>query len=159
MQLSAVLVVAGTIIFQSTACSSATHPWSATSATDVFKDRTGDVTETDLYDRLPMVLARHGFFIVDSNRHDYGVTFETQWQERIPFGEEQVRGAVAARTRLRLNARRNGRMYSVWFEAENMIETAQKNWISLPFYEESYAYVSDIASSLRLEVASGVRRF
>jgi hypothetical protein len=158
MQFSAGLLLIGLTIVQGTACGSANYLGSVTNEYGVFRDRTGHMTETDLYDRLPMILARYGYFILEHDRHDKTLIFETQWKDRPPFEDETVRGAVSARTRFRLRAVQSGSMYSTWLEADNMIETSRNAWIIMPIYDELREYMTGIATELRLELASGIRR-
>jgi|GEM_PF-2133777 len=156
------LLLMGSALLVLSGCASADRSGRRIHAHDpeVFRERTGFVTESDLFDRLPRVLARHGFFIVEADGDSQFFFLKTQWHERVPFEDERTRGAVMARTRLSFRAVRNGRMYSLTLEAHRMIETSSsEDWVPTPIYAEAMAYLEEIASELRLELASGIRRF
>ncbi len=117
------------------------------------------MTESDLFVRLPRVLAKHGFLIEGSEQHSRAYHFETQWRYRKPFTDELELGATEARTRLRLRAARAGRRYVLHFEAENMVLTPAGRWARKPVTRSFEAYACTVASAIRMEVAGGIRRY
>jgi hypothetical protein len=125
----------------------------------IFNERTGQVTESDLYTRLPRVLARHGFFIMESDRFYNGLSFTTQWRLRNPFPDEEVLGATAARTQVRLRAMKGGTLYTLRLQVENMIRIASGEWIHIPLEDDVLEYAREVATDIRMEIASGMRRF
>lgn len=159
MSSSAVLLLWGATILFGSGCATVGQYGGTGVGSAIFNDRTGQVTESDLYVRLPRVLARHGFFIVANDRFYNGVTFETQWRLRDPFPEEQARGATAARTQVRFRATHGGSLYSLQLQVENMIQIASGEWIHIPLDEDALHYAREVASDVRLEIASGIRRF
>ncbi|HEX6940034.1 MAG TPA: hypothetical protein VF158_11535 [Longimicrobiales bacterium] len=129
-------------------------PWRA-----AYRERTGQVTELDLFLRLPRALARHGFVIERSDRRYRDYRFETQWRYRKPFADEFERGAVEARTRLHLRADWAGHLYELHLEAENSIRTMAGEWVDASVTRMFETYAHDIANTIRLEVTGGIRLY
>lgn len=125
----------------------------------VYRERAGLVTESDLFTRLPRVLARHGYLIEGGNHHGGRILFETQWKQRAPFEDERAEGYEAARTRVRFRATWDGRLYVLQMEVENVLLTAGGAWVRGRMTEMFDSYAHAIASDVRLEIASGIRRY
>lgn len=124
-----------------------------------FNDRTGQVTETDLYMRLPRVLAKYGFFIRSGESSYQSLTFETDWRTRKIFPDEQALGVTAARTKLRFRAIWNGKFYSLRLLMDNEVQHGSGLWIQGEPGKDFLAYAKEIANDIRAEVASGMRTF
>lgn len=140
-------------------CGSAPSPSDPAPWRGTYRERTGQVTETDLFMRLPRALARHGFLIEQSERRNRDYHFRTQWRYRTPFADELARGMVEVRTRLRLRASRAGPMYALHLEAENMMLTPAGHWVVGPTTEMFEAYAHGIANTIRVMVTGGIRRY
>lgn len=124
-----------------------------------FNDRTGQVTETDLYLRLPRILARYGFFIRSGESASQNLFFETDWRSRQLFPDEQSMGITAARTRLRFLAIWTGKLYSLRMLVDNEIQHGNGQWIQERPGHDFQAYARQIANDIRSEIASGIRRY
>lgn len=124
-----------------------------------FNDRTGQVTESDLYLRLPRILARHGFYIRSGERVSQSLFFETEWRNRQLFPDEQSTGITAARTRLRFKASWTGKFYSLRLMIDNEIQRGSGPWIQGHPGRDFLAYARGIAHEIRTEIASGMRRY
>lgn len=126
--------------------------WRAT-----YRERAGQVTERDLVLRLPRALARHGFLIENTEVRYRNFHIETQWRYREPFPDEAERGAVEARTRIRLRAVWVGLAYELHFEAENAILTPGGEWVSEATTRMFEDFARDILNTIRHEVTGGIR--
>jgi len=124
-----------------------------------FNERSGQVTESDLYLVLPRILARHGFFIRSGERVSRNLIFETEWRNRQLFADEQSEGITAARTRLRFLATWSGKLYSLRLMIDNEIQRGNGQWIPGHRGQEFMEYARQIAHDIRTEIASGMRRY
>lgn len=129
------------------------------SADALYRERTGQVTESDLFIRLPRALARHGYLLEQGRAYGRDLYFETQWKDRKAFPDEIDAGYEAARTQVRFNARWDGRLYVLRIEVDNRYLTPDGEWVHSRATEMFDAYAREIASEVRLEVASGMRRY
>lgn len=129
----------------------------------MFQYRTGNVTETDLFVRLPRVLARYGYFLTDGREYGRRYQLDTQWRYREPFPDEEERGITRARTRIRVRAQLReewgAAMYVVRLEVENMVRTSAGAWRHVPASNDFERYADEIAREVRVTIASGMRRY
>lgn len=153
------LTVAAVLALSLIGCASRGGVYGAFAGDGKYRERAGYVTEFDLADRLPKVLLRHGYFIDSAEARHNDIVMTTQWRHRYPFTDEVAVGATGARTRMHFRALWTGHMYSLTIEVENMIETRDGMWVpgssSMAFTE----YARELTSSVRLEIASGTRRY
>jgi len=124
-----------------------------------YRERAGQVTEHDLVLRLPRALARHGFLIENTEVRYKDYHIETQWRYRKPFPDEAERGAVEARTRIRLRAVWTGLAYDLNFEAENAILTPGGEWVTEAATDMFEDFARDVVNTIRQEVTGGIRVF
>lgn len=155
---TATLAVAAALALGLQACASRDGPASLSTDDGTYKERAGNVTESDLFNRLPKVLMRHGYFIERTEPHHKDLEFITQWRYRDPFSDELDRGATGARTRMHLRALWTGRMYSLTIRVENMIANGTGSWIRGESSDEFTEYAKELTGEVRLEIASGIRR-
>ena len=125
----------------------------------MFNESAGRMTERDLMVKLPMVLARHGYFIERGESFQQGFSFETSWRMRSAYPEELERGARAARTRLRFRALQSGAMYSVRIQVESMMEVSRGQWVRSPGGDAFQSYARELTREIRAELASGMRTY
>lgn len=114
-----------------------------------YRERAGHISEQDLAVRLPRALARHGFMIETTEQRFRNYHFETQWRYRKPFADEIERGAVEARTRLRLRANWIGQWYELNVEAENEILPHGGAWVREATTRMFESYARDIVNTIR----------
>jgi len=140
-------------------CASGGHLVEPETWGSVFTDRTGLVTESDLYYRLPRVLARLGYFIEEGHGDRHTLLFETNWRTREPFPEERAKGARSARTKLRFRAVWNGRLYALNVDVDNMIADSYGSWVRTRPVDSFLDYARELTGEIRLELATGGRRY
>lgn len=158
----AVLTTAGVALAIS-ACAGLGTTGERGAASVSYRDRTGNVTEADLFNRLPRALARHGYLIVDGRDYHRRYHFTTQWKDRRPFEDEQARGVTEASTRIVMRAQKREEltyaMYVLHLEVQNRVRTAGTAWHEAPMTDAFEEYADGIARDLRVSIASGMRRF
>jgi hypothetical protein len=125
----------------------------------VYRERTGAVTDTDLFTRLPRTLMKHGYLIERQEQHSRAFHFETQWKTRAPFPDEMEQGIESARTQLRIRALWDGRLYSLHFEAQNRVRGSNNQWHTQAPSPMTSQYLHEIATDLTLDLASGTKRY
>src|SRR5690606_41944166 len=101
--------------------------------------------------------ARHRVVIQDPEARYRTIHLEAQWRYRQPFPDEAERGAVEARTRIRLRAVWVGLAYDLHFEAENSIRTPGGEWVSEATTRMFEDFARDILNTIRHEVTGGIR--
>jgi hypothetical protein len=149
----------GLMLLSLTGCATRDGMSPASPHEGVYRERTGQVTETDLFIRLPRVLTRHGFLIEEGVHYGRKLHFKTQWKHRKAFEDEWAMGYQEARTQLRLVATWDGRMYVVQLSIENQWLGPDGQWVTGEVTDMFESYAREIASDIRLEIASGMRRF
>ncbi|MFW6090134.1 MAG: hypothetical protein ACODAB_10300 [Gemmatimonadota bacterium] len=158
-----VVVVAAAVAWGVPACAGQWSLGESSRSAATFEHRTGNVTETDLFVRLPRVLAQHGYFIVEGEEHGRRYRFDTQWKYREPFPDEEERGIVEARTRIRVRAQFReewgAAMYAMRLEVENMVRSSAGGWRHAPASDDFERHAGEIAREVRATIASGMRRF
>ena len=159
MQYRLTRMFVGALLLLGPGCSPQNHESHPLPAQAVFRERTGQVTESDLFIRLPRVLARHGFLLQEGRHYGRKLYFETQWKDRKVFSDELAAGYEAARTQVRFDARWTGRLYVLNIAVDNQYRTPGGHWVQGPVTEMFDAYAREIASDVRLEIASGIRRY
>jgi hypothetical protein len=113
-----------------------------------YADVAGMRSERDLETALPRLLARYGYFIVDSRPTAGGVRLLTDWVVRPLEREEAFGGALRARTRLVLDARRRGDVYAVTIYAVRFLEDASGVWRDAGASEAMRKHVQDIGTQM-----------
>jgi hypothetical protein len=54
---------------------------------------------------------------------------------------------------------KGGTLYTLRLQVENMIRIASGEWIHIPLEDDVLEYAKEVASDIRMEIASGMRRF
>src|SRR5262245_44410276 len=79
----------------------------------------GRGTERQVLDVVPMTLYRFGYTVADYRETPNGYFFDTNWVHRQALAGEAEAGVDVVRTRITVEARRVGRLFSVWLRVEN----------------------------------------
>lgn len=128
----------------------------------------GEGTMRDVYVKTARILNRYLYETVRQEESTQLVYFETRWQYRTPFEDEQAQGVAEARTKLTIQARPRrvavtagaSNLYTVQITAENMVQLQDGNeWIHMTNTDKYKAYIRDIAKELENEFRMSMRRF
>jgi hypothetical protein len=120
----------------------------------------GRASRYDVLNKIETILTREGYTVQE--RRDSGslIQLGTSWTTRQPFEDEAARGVTEARTRVSIEARRQGNeTFSVVLRAENSVLTDSGDgvWKALPPTTMFREHVRELSTALALEVDSGVR--
>ena len=131
---------------------------------DVLRHDLGRGSRGDIEAIIPELLVRAGYTI--QQRRDTGslLYYETAWHVREPFEDEVQTCTLDCRSRIIVEARRQGgELYSVTLRAENSALTqgaaagAEPVWTALvpsPLFRE---HVSELSESIGMRIDAGVR--
>ena len=127
---------------------------------DLIQMEVGRASRFDVLDKVESILNREGYTIQE--RRDTGslIQLATSWTNRAPFEDEVQRGATEARTRVIVEARRQGNdIFAVVLRAENSVltEGMDGTWQALPPTDMFRSHVRELSNALALEIDSGVR--
>jgi hypothetical protein len=120
----------------------------------------GRASRFDVLEKVEVVLNRQGYAIQDRRDDGSLIMLSTSWTTRAPFEDEAARGATECRTRVLVEARRQGNdLFAVVLRAENSSTTEAEPgvWKALPPTPMFRAHVRELSAALALEVDSGVR--
>lgn len=123
-----------------------------------FRTEIGRVSAKEAAKELPKVLGSQGYQIVEERRTPGAFTVETHWRRRAPFPDEARRGIEAVETRLVVRGHEAMGSFSVDLEAESRVpgrDPAHRR--EVPTTEQFEAYAREIASKMRVALASGIR--
>jgi hypothetical protein len=120
----------------------------------------GRASRFDVLNKVEAILNREGYTVQE--RRDTGslIQLGTSWTTREPFGDEAARGATECRTRIVVEARRQGNdTYAVVVRAENSTLTDAEDgvWKALPPTTMFRGHVRELSNALALEIDAGVR--
>jgi hypothetical protein len=118
----------------------------------------GRASRFDVLNKVEAILNRGGYTVQE--RRDTGslIQLGTSWTTRQPFEDEAARGATESRTRVLVEARRQGNdTYAVVVRAENSTLAEDGVWKALPPTPMFREHVRELSSALALEIDSGVR--
>jgi hypothetical protein len=118
----------------------------------------GRASRFDLLDKVEAILNREGYTVQE--RRDSGslIQIGTSWTSRQPFEDEAARGATEGRTRILVEARRQGNdIYAVVLRAENSTLAEDGAWVALPATPMFREHVRELSNALALEIDAGVR--
>jgi hypothetical protein len=120
----------------------------------------GRASRFDVLNRVEALLTREGYVVQE--RRDSGslIQLATSWTTRQPFEDEADRGATEARTRITVEARRQGNdIFAVVLRAENSVltDTDAGVWKALPPTDMFRGHIRELSSALALEIDAGVR--
>jgi hypothetical protein len=141
---------------------------SASLPRDVVRFDVGRGSRGDIELVIPETLIRHGYAI--QQRRDTGTLlyYETAWLNREPFEDEVEQCALECRTRIIVEARRQGGdIYSVTQRAENTFleapsmasSTGEPVWNPLPPTEKFREHIGQITEGISMRIDAGVRVF
>ena len=119
----------------------------------------GRGTEREVLDVVPHTLNRFGYGVARYRATPNALVFETSWTERQPLEDEALAGLEAVRTRLTVEARRAGRLYSVWLRVENtgLGAGGDASWqriAATPMFEK---HVARVSRAIKDEIDTGLR--
>lgn len=120
----------------------------------------GRATGFDVLSRAEGVLSRQGYTVQERRNSGSLIQLATSWTTRSPFDDEAAQGATECRTRLLIEARRQGSdLYAVVLRAENtaLTDAAGGVWKALPPTLSFRGHIQDISNALALEIDAGVR--
>ena len=114
----------------------------------------GSMRSTDeLLRVLPRSLARHGYFIIQTQqRSPDGLQFVTDWRVRPVFSEEVFSGVQQARTRLVVDAKRRGTRYSLTVYAESFLEDESGSWREAAPTPKMKAHLQELSTAMAMDV-------
>jgi hypothetical protein len=120
----------------------------------------GRASRFDVLNKVESLLNREGYTVQE--RRDTGslIQLATSWTTREPFEDEAARGAIECRTRVMVEARRQGNdIFAVVLRAENsaLTDDAAGVWQALPPSEMFRGHVRELSNELALEIDAGVR--
>ena len=120
----------------------------------------GRASRFDVLNKVETILNREGYTVQE--RRDTGsmIQLGTSWTTREPFEDEAARGATECRTRVVVEARRQGNdTYAVVVRAENSTLTDADDgvWKALPPTPMFRGHVRELSQALALEIDAGVR--
>jgi hypothetical protein len=133
---------------------------------DVLRHDLGRGSRGDIQAILPELLIRAGYTI--QQRRDTGslLYYETAWHVREPFDDETGPCTLDCRSRVVVEARRQGgELFSVMLRAENsaLVQGADASsepvWTPLPPSPLFREHVSELSESIGMRIDAGVRVF
>jgi hypothetical protein len=141
---------------------------SASLPRDVVRVDVGRGSRGDIELVIPEQLVRHGYTI--QQRRDTGTLlyYETAWLNRQPFEDEVEQCRLECRTRIIVEARRQGgEIFSVTLRAENsfldqptgVLATGEPVWTALPPTEKFREHINKISTDIEDRIDAGVRVF
>lgn len=128
----------------------------------------GTATLRDLRESFQkIVLSKYHYEYEEQRETTTSIYYETRWQSRDPFPDEEQRGVEAVRTRVKIDARPRTRsgleqseLYSVRFTGEQVVLImGAEQWVNIRLSEEARAYFQTISRDMEVELQSGFRRF
>jgi hypothetical protein len=156
------LAASGLIVLGLTGCGSASLP------RDVLRYDVGRGSRGDIELVIPEMLVRHGYTIQLRRNTEALLYFETAWLNREPFEDEVRQCEVECRTRIIVEARRQGgEIFSVTLRAENafragpgmVTRSPEAEWNALPPTPKFRDHVAKISSDIGDRIDAGVRVF
>jgi hypothetical protein len=119
----------------------------------------GRGTERQVLDVVPMTLYRFGLPVASYRETPNGYFFDTSWVHRLPYAGEVESGVEVVRSRVTVEARRVGRLYSVWLRVENagLDPSGKVAWERLASTDELDAQVEKITIAIKDEIDTGLR--
>jgi hypothetical protein len=119
----------------------------------------GRGTARQIHEIVPLTLNRFGYSVARFRETPSSLVFETEWKERGPLEDEAGKGIEAVRTRFTVEARRVGRLYSVWLRAENTVWEPDQGggWHRIaptPMFQEQ---VASLSRAIEDEIDTGLR--
>jgi hypothetical protein len=163
MNLAARNLVASALVIPILAgCGSASLP------RDVLRFDVGRGSRGDIERAIPEMLIRHGYAIQQQRDTGSLLYFETAWLNREPFEDEAGLCSLECRTRIIVEARRQGgEIYSVTLRAENtflqqpsmITPIGEQVWNPLPPTEKFREHINEISTDIGDRIDAGVRVF
>jgi hypothetical protein len=134
--------------------------WACALQSNLIQLDVGRASRFDVLDKVEAILNREGYTVQE--RRDTGslIQLGTSWTTREPFEDEAARGATECRTRILVEARRQGNdTYAVVVRAENstLTEADAGVWKALPPTPMFRGHVRELSNALALEIDAGVR--
>jgi hypothetical protein len=134
----------------------------------VLRHEVGRGSRGDIELTVPELLIRAGYAI--QQRRDTGslLYYETTWHSREPFEDEIDQCALGCRSRIIVEARRQGgNLYSVTLRAENAFldrsldpdPSMASVWVPFPPGERFREHVSELSAGIGMRIDAGVRVF
>lgn len=140
-------------------CAAATGPQSLPQETRFSRTNSAHIdvgsmrSADDLLRILPRSLARHGYFIIQTQqRSPDGLQFVTDWRVRPVFIEEAFDGVQQARTRLIVDAKRRGTRYSLTIFAESFLEDENGAWRASSASERMQKHLQEMGTAMAMDV-------
>jgi hypothetical protein len=135
---------------------------------DVIRYDVGRGSRGDIELVIPEMLVRHGYTIQLRRNTASLLYFETAWLNREPFEDEVQQCEVECRTRIIVEARRQGgEIFSVTLRAENsfmagpgmVTPSGEAVWNPLTPTPKFREHIGDISSDIGDRIDAGVRVF
>jgi len=137
------------------------------SSKGTYSTRVGTGTATDIKVYTPRILNKYHYDIARFEESSDQLYFQTYWNNRSPFEDEEEMGIVDARTRFIITTRsrsrsgmRPGVMNTVRLEVENQVRFRDEDeWKRVDVSDDLQSFVRNIVLELRSEIDTGVRSF
>ena len=150
------------LVFLTSACAGASL------SRDLLRHDVGRGSRGDIELVVPEMLIRAGYAI--QQRRDTGslLYYETAWHVREPFDDEKEPCALDCRSRIIVEARRQGgQIYSVTLRAENSAleepagaqDPASPVWVPLSPSPKFREHVRELSAGMEMRIDAGVRVF
>jgi len=145
-------------------CSSST----GTDSARRYSSTIGTATGRDFRATIQQVVIRKYRYEIENARETGDIiSYETKWEERSPFRDEEEKGIRLARTRLIVEARTRTRggleasgLYSVRYIGETEYQYIDSDtWVIEPLTDSGINYLRDISRELEREFRSGLHQF
>jgi hypothetical protein len=135
---------------------------SGSSSEKTYRSNLGTATDRDIQRIVPNIISRYNFTMYREEITLDGIYYETEWKERDLFDDEVNLGITEARSRIIVSARprtaQATSLHRVNFEVENHVKfEGEEGWNRETITEEAESYFSEIARTLNVEFASGIR--
>ncbi|HUF69266.1 MAG TPA: hypothetical protein VMM79_11550 [Longimicrobiales bacterium] len=117
----------------------------------------GEASETDAQEKTIEVLRKY-FYEIERQEDPPSIYVITRWKSRHPFDDEIALGAVEARTRFIVEARRGSQpLYTVRLRGENEVRIGD-SFERIEATPEFRTYADELAEELRTVLLMGIRR-
>jgi len=141
---------------------------SGTDSSRRYSSTIGTATARDFRAIIQQVVIRKYRYQIENARETGDIiSYETKWEERAPFRDEEEKGIRLARTRLIVEARTRTRggleasgLYSVRFIGENQYQFIDSDvWVTESLTDSGLTYLREISRELEREFRSGLHQF
>lgn len=133
------------------------------SQTNVYKERIGNASATDVINFTEKIFIRFSFTL-ERREIDNVIYYETTWKDRLPFDDEAALGITSARNKIIISTRpymRGETTQLLTVEFTGITEVKMGNfieWRKESPTSEATKYLSNISYELRNELLSRLRR-